>query len=337
MEHQPNQSWPLPLTPESHLDFKADLLSVEVRGMAPGETPRVEVRGADGDRIDISVREDSGTVKVRTRVREDGWWGGRGDARVSLIVPPAISANLHTHAGSFDIRGLENCRLDASADAGRVRLDDVHGRLRLRSDAGQIAGKRLSGRFDVRTDAGSLKLSIDGLEPGEHRFHADVGSIRLELAPNLPVHLELRVEQGSVDSRVGDEPDAAATLRVSTDMGSIKIRRTDGEEDEPRRGGRFRYEMRGRGRGPMPPVPPIPPIPPIPPLPHFRSFFGWDQDDAQREQRGEVRPRAYRPSPRPAAPPRPVDPEVERILTMVEKGELSATDADVLLRAMEHE
>jgi hypothetical protein len=62
-----------------------------------------------------------------------------------------------------------------------------------------------------------------------------------------------------------------------------------------------------------------------------------DEASAVRPARRPAVPWAERgasASDRDASRPRPEDPELERILKMVEAGELSARDADELLRAM---
>jgi len=64
------------------------------------------------------------------------------------------------------------------------------------------------------------------------------------------------------------------------------------------------------------------------------STSAWERPPGQA-------PGPTEPSPPPPRPPgetgRSIDPEVERILKMVEAGELTAREADELLRALNHE
>jgi hypothetical protein len=118
--------------------------------------------------------------------------------------------------------------------------------------------------------------------PGEHRFRATTGSVRLELARGLDVCVEAHTSLGSVRNRYPSRTSAATKLVLSTEMGSVRV-------DE---GGAFR--------------------------------------PARQPTAPSAAPNS---SERPPAPPR-ADAELERILKMVEAGELSAQDADELLRAM---
>jgi hypothetical protein len=64
-----------------------------------------------------------------------------------------------------------------------------------------------------------------------------------------------------------------------------------------------------------------------------RVAEGCDTAEAWNRSAGPAR----RPTEPPSGPGRPLDPEVERILKMVEAGELTAREADDLLRALNHE
>ena len=70
--------------------------------------------------------------------------------------------------------------------------------MHLAADAGSVTGREVGGLFDVETQAGSVRLEILDLKPGEHRFRAAMGSVRLELASGLDVCVETRTALGSI-------------------------------------------------------------------------------------------------------------------------------------------
>lgn len=342
-EYETSATWALPFGERAELEFESDHGAFELVPLGPGEQPRIEATGRYADRLNVQVRREGNVVHVEID-HEHGrgrFSFGRWDARVVLYVPPEITARVQTDAGRIDARDLGPCQLALETDAGQIRLHNVRGRLRLSTDAGQIRGEGLRGSFEVETDAGQIRLGILALDPGEHYVSTDVGSVDIELAPGLDVKVETRAGVGSVRSNYPSRPDAPAVLRASTGMGSVRVREAGSDRDAYGTG-RFKDKFKekferewGFRPGPRPGFergwgfPPAPPTPPPPPPP------GWRTE-------GGPRPEAEAPPPaggetEAARPARPADAEVERILKMVEAGELSARDADELLRALEHE
>lgn len=341
-EHEDRRTWPLPFGERAELTFRSDFCAAEVVPVRDGEQPFIEVRGRDAGRLHVEVGRDGDAVRIEVDRR--GVWPGMlhgRDGRVTLHVPRGLRAEMKTDIGSIRVRDLGACDLDLRTDAGRIEVDDLSGRLRLSTDAGQIRGRGLAGRFDVQTAAGSIRLGITGLEPGEHSFRTDAGSIRLSLAPGLDVRVEAHAGLGTVKASYPSREDAAAVLRAATDVGLVKIReggRDDSDDEERGWAGGFGPELRRRfeveferGFGHGPPRPPAPFAPPAPPPPP-PSAFGEEEREVFRT--GPSAPAGAEAPPRAA---RPVDAEVERILKLVESGELSARDADELLRALERE
>jgi hypothetical protein len=302
MSYDTHRSWLLPFADTPTLELKADASAVTLVPVAPGEQPRVEAHGRGADRLDLRVERQGDTVRVEIEpFRHFTWWGG-WDTRFVVHVPATIRAKVETSAGSIDARSLDGCDLDVKANAGRVSLDRVRGRLRLAADAGSITGRELAGRVWADTQAGSIRLELVGLDPGEHRVHASMGSIRVELARGLEVKVDSRASMGSSRVRYPIYPNAAAVLQLETEMGSIRVfegsDRASSEWTTPAANVDVRTDV------PDPPTAPPPPSPPPPP-----------------------------PAPSSPAPPA-ADAELERILKLVESGELSARDADDLLAAL---
>jgi hypothetical protein len=289
-----------------------------------GEQPRIEVTGYDAQEVEVEVRRDGDRVKVS--ISHEGRfrfpWGNR-NARITVYVPRELRAKVRTDAGSIEARDLGPCELSLATDAGRLRLHHITGRITLKSDAGQIRGDHLAGAIRAETDAGKVDLGIDALDPGEHTVRTDVGAITITLAPEANVRVQARATIGSARSDVPHRPDAPALLRVFTDVGSVRVRQRGAEHDVE---AEWEHDTEGQPHvmGIRVPIPPIPPIPPVPPVPPFRFGRRAEHEQPPPGDRG----RSARREP---------DPDVERILKMVESGQLSAKDADELLRAMDKE
>jgi hypothetical protein len=148
-------------------------------------------------------------------------------------------------------------------------------------------------------------MEVSELGPGEHRIRAQMGSVRVELARGIEVCIETHTNMGSVRNQYPSKRDAAAKLVVVTEMGSVRI-------DE----GRWRSSNSWTGRPAAYPPAADRPQPPT--------------DPARSEA-----PVATSSEPVPDQPKeKAADPELERILKMVESGELSAQEADELLQAL---
>lgn len=294
MDQEMRRTWPLPFGERPVLEVDADALPVLLQPTAPGEAPSLEVVGYHVDRAEVEIAPDGNAVRARVRPsrRTFGlFWGVA--LRVVAHVPREVSARVRSDAGSIDARGLGPCQLDLRTGAGRIGLHEVHGRLRLSTDAGQVTGEDVGGSLEVRTDAGQVTLDVRHLDPGEHHVHTDVGAVSLTLRPGLDVQVEARAAVGSVRNEYPSRAGAAAVLRVSTEVGSVRVR---------------------QGVGP--------------------STSAWERPPEQAHGPTEPSPPPPRP---PGEPGRSIDPEVERILKMVEAGELTAREADELLRALNHE
>ncbi|HLZ29216.1 MAG TPA: hypothetical protein VKV73_18020 [Chloroflexota bacterium] len=278
-----NHVWELPFGQPAELELQTEWGNLALVPVEPGQVPRLELSRDSADNIAVHVDRQGGAVRVSLDPHRSFKWFGGWECRATLYVPRDVRAHLQSNAGSVSVRDLQGCELGIKVNAGKIDLVKVYGLVHLSADAGSVTGRDVGGYFDVETQAGSVRLDITDLQPGEHRFRAITGSVRLELARGMDVCIEARTSLGSVRNRYPSQPSAATRLMLSTEMGSVRV-------DE---GAAFRAARR-------PTAPPTPSN-----LPE-------------------------RPT---AAPPRE-DPELERILKMVEAGELSAQDADELLRAM---
>lgn len=297
--------WELAFDQPAVLELQAEFGSLSLLPVEPGQSPRVELAPSSTDNVEVHVDKLNEVVRVRLDARPsfNNWFGGGWDCRAVLYVPHDLRAAVQTNAGSVSVRGLEGCELGIKADAGKIDLVDVYGLMHLAADAGSITGRGLGGYFDVQTQAGSVRLEILDLQPGEHRVRAAMGSVRLELARGIDLCIQTHTALGSVRNNYPVRADAPCRLLLSTEMGSVRV--DEGSSMRPTR------------------------------QPPFNSTQASAHDE-HPDRSEPPAPDAHAEAPRqPDAPNSPrEDPELERILKMVEAGELSAKDAEELLQAM---
>lgn len=298
-----NAVYPLPLDPGMSLRVSADLVELEVEPVEDGNSPRLEIVGERPEQVGVKIRTGVGHVDVELEIAAVLGARPQRDARVRLFVPQNLTGRIETDAGSILIHDLEPHDLEVRADAGKVELRRVHGRLMLEADAGKITGHEVGGQLEVHCDAGSVELEIDELEAGEHRIHSDVGMVRVRLPRELPVRIDARTTLGAVRNHVASVIGAAALLIVTADMGTVLV-----EE-----GGRVReHDDMPRVRIPV--------------------------SSAVRRQESSTRNGGTEP-----APPIPLTPresgdratETARILEMVAGGALTPAEANDLLQALD--
>src|SRR3569833_143897 len=185
-EHIMTETWRAPLQEGQRLDFETDWSSIDVVPVGPGQEPQLQMDGSDWARPDVDVVGSGDTVRVRVRQAGAGFpWLG-GGARLTLFVPR-----------------------------------NVRGRLRMTAHAGSIDGRNLSGQISAQASAGSVRLEIASLDPGEHLVRAELGSVRVSLASTADVRVLTSTSMGSVRTRWPEHPNAPATLRLATELGSI--------------------------------------------------------------------------------------------------------------------
>jgi hypothetical protein len=195
-----------------------------------------------------------------------------------------------------------NVRASLQTNAGSINVRDLVGcELGIKANAGKIELSDTYGLLHLGADAGSIVgRNIGGFLDVE----TQAGSIRLEVADLQPGEHRVRASMGSVRLELPKGMDVCIETRTS--LGSVRNNYPSSQSAPVKlflatEMGSLRVD---EGSYPAPSWPRRPDAPPSPPVP--------------------------------AAPtsPREADPELERILKMVESGELSAQEADELLQAM---
>ena len=215
--------WPFTFAGRPELHVESESVPVVLRAAAPGEPTRLVLEGEGAQHIEVSVEQDDDELQVTLSRAHGPFHGGWKRARALFVVPPALSAQVSTDAGSIAAFDLGPCELELEADAGQIRVERITGKIRLSTDAGQIKGHGLRGSVEAETDAGAIELSIDGLDPGVHSVQAEVGSVRVALAPGLDVRIDARTELGSRRVDYASKEDAEAVLDISTEVGMVRV------------------------------------------------------------------------------------------------------------------
>ncbi|MBJ6764322.1 hypothetical protein JGU66_26395 [Myxococcaceae bacterium JPH2] len=323
LSHEGPTRHELPWGTDAMLEIEADAAVLTVAPLAESATPYMLVHGG----VDASVRELGKVTKVVFEAREPSGFFSfflRASPHVQLFLPNNVRGKFKLDAGAIRIAGLQGCDLDVATNAGAVSLRGVEGRLALRTRAGAIFGERLAGAIQAHTGAGTVKLDILSLTPGEHLISSQLGALEVRLAPNLDVRVEASTTLGSVRNRYPPHPGAAATLRLMTELGSVRVRGAEGGEQD--------HECDAHD-------------------PWRRDTERW-QRQAERWHRRADRhahrwarawERAGHWGGEPDAQPRDAEPgtagipdeELRRVLQLVQDGKVSAEDAQKLLRAMQ--
>jgi hypothetical protein len=293
-------TWELPFGEPAELELRTDWGSLALLPVEAGGTPRLELTRGSAEAVGVHVEKHGDVVRVALDPRRSlGWFGGGWDCHFDVYVPRDVRAHIQTSAGSIVARDLEGCELGIKASAGKIELTRVYGLLHLGADAGSVTGRDVGGHIDVETHAGSVRLEVSHLRPGDHRIRATMGSVRLELARGMDVSIESRTSLGSVRNSYPSRPDAPVRLLLATEMGEVRV-----------------DEASFEARAPTEREPTVAVATPV--------------ATATATQPGRVAPQSAGPS----ASQDGSDSELDRILKMVESGELSAKEADDLLQAM---
>lgn len=311
--------WDLPFGDFAEIDFHADAFSVVIEPVEDGGTPRVETSHKSRKAPDIQISREGNVVRVHVGMSRGipfiDWIPWTAGSTITVRLPRNIHGRIHTGAGTLRARDFTGCQLELATDAGTIQAERIQGNLRMMTSAGTIEGNDLAGTLDVETSAGTIDLSVVALDAGMHRVHTSAGTVRVDLARDIDVRIEANSAFGGARVKFPSSPNAAATLTVSSDAGTVRVR-------ESHSGRKSRHD----------------------------EHLEWRQQRGQHGHHGHGREWAkhwahaggpYRQPAPPAPAPAPQSPvsdvndaELHRVLKMVAEGTLSPEDAGEILRAL---
>lgn len=208
------------------IEFEAATFPLDVRTVEKGETPRIEMRNR-GKQPNVAIEHAGDHVNVRIDWDDEdsifGWF--RRPARMTLFLPAKVRGRVAIGAGNIRILGELECEeLAFETGAGSIHAQRVRGRMRFDTGAGSIQIEDLEGAVVARTNAGSIRVRVRHLDPGTHTVHSEAGSVRVDVAQGLPVHVIPQVAFGHVKVEIREVPDAAAHLEVGSSAGAVAVR-----------------------------------------------------------------------------------------------------------------
>jgi hypothetical protein len=178
---------------------------------------RQYIRGAPR----ISETLVDGVLRVKAECRRFIEVGCKVDYRVE--VPGAVALQVRTKRGSVTVERMTGT-IDVATSAGGVRLTSTRGPVKATTSAGNVDGTDLvAGFLDATTDAGRIRLSF--AEPsGRIGLQTDAGNIDVGL-PNAPGGYRVMTDTraGKVAVSVPDDPSAARAVTAKTAAGNIRI------------------------------------------------------------------------------------------------------------------
>lgn len=188
--------------------------SVTVHAGERGEIHVVAVKRASGfgslDRIKVEMSEREGGVVIRTHKSSPL---SNASVQIEVTAPPDTRLDLHTGAGSTEVRGLHS-DVQVDTGSGSVVLDDISGEIDAHSGAGSIQVYEAEGTLTLDTGSGSIKLN--GVS-GEIDAHSGSGSMEAHRASG---RVELDTGSGSIDY----EGSLQGDCRFESGAGSITLR-----------------------------------------------------------------------------------------------------------------
>ena len=237
--------------------------TVEVVGTSAGQvTVEMERGGRHADRLRVEVGEVENRQALRViypsdevhydppgwngsttvRVNSDGTWGGDGGSwfgRGDRVRVSSRRSGMDAHA-NLRIGIPRGQRAEIYLAVGRIRAENVDGRLRLDTGSGRVAAQNMAGDLTIDTGSGSVEVTgmdgdllvdtgsggvtVSGLRGDALRI--DTGSGSVDVANSAAGSIEIDTGSGSIDL----VNSAARNLVLDTGSGSVEAELTSAVE-----------------------------------------------------------------------------------------------------------
>ena len=170
---------------------------------------------------DATVEQEGGTVSIRHDCPIIFGFGC--EASFDVTVPGGTAVSGRTSNGAISLHSTDGL-VDVTTSNGAVTLVDVSSRATVTTSNGAIGGTGLSSEsLEVQTSNGQIVLEFVEA-PDEVRARSSNGAIEVVLPENAPPYsVTTSTSNGSVVSDVRTDPDAEATIDVSTSNGDITV------------------------------------------------------------------------------------------------------------------
>ena len=292
-------TWRLPFGHLARLDLDSDFAAITVLPLAAGEEPRLEIstEALEDTRVEVIARDGAVRVNIRRNPSLLFGFGLWGNGGKVTLYVPA------------QMQGV------LRTQAGTIDVLDMGpGRLDVKSEAGRVTIDRFRGNLRASTEAG--KVEVRDLR-GSFDLRTSAGAIELTVAELAPGQHSASTDLGEVSIEL--PANASVDIEAKTGvLGSINNKVPQVADAASKlhvkvEVGEIRIRQRSGPSAPAQPQSAPAPTAPVPPV---------------------TAPWAVTETP-PVA--QPSGSETERILKLVESGQLSAKEAAVLLRAIDSE
>jgi DUF4097 and DUF4098 domain-containing protein YvlB len=189
--------------------------SINVRAGERGEIRVIATKegtsSRDLERIMIEIEQRDGGLVIKTRKSQPL---SNASVQFEITAPPDTNLDIHTGAGSADVRGFRS-GLELDSGAGSLTVYDVAGNIDARSGAGSISMRGVSGKVYAHSGAGSIEVSDASgqmhLDTGTGsityrgelwdncRFESGAGGIELTLSTDLDMEVDLSTGAGTIE------------------------------------------------------------------------------------------------------------------------------------------
>jgi lia operon protein LiaG len=189
-------------------------LTVQVDAIGGREALRVIY---PGNRIVYSAGRWSGNTDLR--VQGDGTWGGSGGLFFGGGQRVRVSnrgSGLEAHA-DLTVRVPRGRAIDIYLAVGRIRAENVDGRVRLDTSSGPVEARGMAGSLLI--DTGSGAVSVEGMQ-GDLVIDTGSGNVRA---------VDVTADQISIDTGSGGvvaQDLRSGRLAIDTGSGSVEVRRS---------------------------------------------------------------------------------------------------------------
>jgi DUF4097 and DUF4098 domain-containing protein YvlB len=170
--------------------------NVTVRTGGAGQVQVVATKRAPSraslDSISVEMQPQDGSLQIKTT--RSGILSNLS-VNIEIMAPADTLLDLHSGAGSIDVRGFQN-DVRADSGAGSLTIQDVTGTIDGHTGAGSIDVRGATGLVRLNTGAGSIDYT--GTPQGDCRFETGTGSIQLTLPASLNATVDLGTGVGDI-------------------------------------------------------------------------------------------------------------------------------------------
>ncbi|MBI4873856.1 MAG: DUF4097 family beta strand repeat protein [Acidobacteria bacterium] len=173
----------------------------------------IEIRGGDGDAVEISGTKYAATRELLEALKID-IVSGADSVRIRTVRPSDRRGNLGARYVIRVPRRTELDRIDSSN--GSIRVETIEGGARLKTSNGSVRVDRLKGSVEIQTSNGGVEL----IElSGAATLRTSNGTIRTD---GVRGAFDATTSNGRIEARIS-EPEARKPIKLSTSNGSVSL------------------------------------------------------------------------------------------------------------------